>query len=246
MSSYLHSIHALYATDYVRREKTCMECGCTFTDVTKRNLLHTCSWKCQNTSMVAKRRANGTYVQTEEEKEKKRISCKATYASRDVFGPELRKKFSETMKKTWQRSREKTSQASVLGNAKTHWTREYDRESRLHLICRGKSGKRSDLNDQFFRSRWEANVARILNLQNRKWEYEPKIFQLKTISYTPDFYLIDEDLWIEVKGWMNVRSTTQMKEFGELFPRHRVQVVGHPEYNELRRIFASKIDAWEE
>jgi len=57
----------------------------------------------------------------------------------------------------------------------------------------------------WFRSSWEANFAKWCDLSGIKWEYEPKAFELiiknKETTYTPDFYLPEFDLWIEIKGW---------------------------------------------
>src|SRR5659263_489952 len=69
---------------------------------------------------------------------------------------------------------------------------------------RKKSGRRADLNNTFFRSSWEANMARYYNYIGVKWQFEPKMFIFNTIrrgsvSYTPDFYLPEEDRWVEVK-----------------------------------------------
>lgn len=99
MSTYLKSIGALYAKDYERRLKRCMHCGTEFSDITKRNLRNTCSDECMIIHMVSTRHANNSYRQTDEQKLKKSISVRATYASREVFTAEHRKKFSETMKK---------------------------------------------------------------------------------------------------------------------------------------------------
>lgn len=85
------------------------------------------------------------------------------------------------------------------------------------------SGKRKDLDDTFFRSKTEANYARYLKFVNVKWEYEPKMFVFEkirrgNISYTPDFYLPEEDRWVEVKGWFNPKSITKTKRFKKYFP----------------------------
>lgn len=60
---------------------------------------------------------------------------------------------------------------------------------------------------QWFKSSWEANFAKWCDLSGIKCLYEPKAFVLevnnKKCTYTPDFYLPEFDLWIEVKGrWM--------------------------------------------
>ena len=58
-----------------------------------------------------------------------------------------------------------------------------------------------------FRSRLEARWAKVFSMLNIKWEYEPKCFQTdcgdSLVTYLPDFYLPDFDIWVEVKGTQN-------------------------------------------
>lgn len=82
-------------------------------------------------------------------------------------------------------------------------------------------GKREDL-DQFFRSSWEANVARYYNFIGVKWQYEIKEFMFPVkrgcISYKPDFYLPELDKWVEVKGYMDSKSKTKLNRFQKYYP----------------------------
>lgn len=84
---------------------------------------------------------------------------------------------------------------------------------------------------KFFRSRWEANYARYLQLLKEKgeiidWEHEPQTFWFLEImrgsrSYLPDFKITKLDgthYWIEVKGWMDSRSLTKLKRFAKYYP----------------------------
>jgi len=68
-----------------------------------------------------------------------------------------------------------------------------------------RAGYRRDLPDNFFfKSALEADFARYCNWTNKKWTYEYKTFQFEmngyTRAYTPDFYLPDEDKYIETKA----------------------------------------------
>ena len=117
---------------------------------------------------------------------------------------------------------------------------------------RTKSGKRADLNNVFFRSSWEANIARYYNFIGVKWEFEPKTFIFKNItrgsvSYTPDFYLPDEDKWVEVKGWFDGKSKTKLKRFKEQYPEEykKLQLITEKEYNEIKKKLSSYIKNWE-
>ena len=115
--------------------------------------------------------------------------------------------------------------------------------------CRG--GKRNDLNNIYFRSSWEANYARFLNFMKVKWEYEPKTFIFENIkrgsvSYTPDFYLPDEDKWVEIKGWMDAKSKTKLKRFEKYFPEEykKLELIQSKEYNAIKD-YARLIPNWE-
>ena len=84
-------------------------------------------------------------------------------------------------------------------------------------------GRRPDLGEVYFRSSTEANYARFLNFCGVKWEYEPRDFYFEGIrrgcvSYTPDFWLPNEDRWIEVKGWFDQKSVTKLDRFKRFFP----------------------------
>ena len=100
---------------------------------------------------------------------------------------------------------------------------------------RSKIGKRKYLNNQFFRSSWEANVYRyMLYLYTPKTsgviiQYEPTDFTFwqfgikkGTVSYTPDFKLIHPDgsyEWIEVKGgFLKSSDKTKLRRFKKYFP----------------------------
>lgn len=99
-------------------------------------------------------------------------------------------------------------------------------------------GKRDDIiqngKAQFFRSSWEANIARWFNSKGRKWTYEPKVFffdKVKhgTVSYCPDFDSDGE--WVEIKGMLDRQSQTAIRRFQKYYPdefKKLKAVVGRP------------------
>lgn len=95
---------------------------------------------------------------------------------------------------------------------------------------RSVGGRRKDLKDRYFRSAAEANYARWLNMQDIEWTYETKTFTFPvkrgTVSYTPDFYLVETDEWHEVKGWMDPKSITRLKRMKKYYPEVKVVVIG--------------------
>ena len=97
--------------------------------------------------------------------------------------------------------------------------------------ARTKIGKRSDCNNMFFRSGWEANCYRLFRTikEIKKIEYEPVDFTFwqfgikkGTVSYTPDFRLTYKNgkvLLIEVKGgFMKPSDKTKIRRFKKYFP----------------------------
>jgi hypothetical protein len=75
--------------------------------------------------------------------------------------------------------------------------------------------KRVEYNGHRFRSSWEVRVARALDALGIKWEYEPKRFHFGDQTYRPDFYLPDEDVYWEVKGYFTSRAQRAVRLFRE-------------------------------
>lgn len=101
-----------------------------------------------------------------------------------------------------------------------------------------KIGKRDDIKkngkSQFFRSGWEANVARYFNHTHQDWEYEPKVFFFEkikhgTVSYCPDFH--SDECWIEVKGMLDGPGQTAIRRLKKYYPAEFSKlraIVGRP------------------
>lgn len=106
----------------------------------------------------------------------------------------------------------------------------------------GKYGFRKDLG-QFFRSTWEANYARILNLRGIPWEYEPRKFKLGKTTYTPDFR-VGKNEYIEIKGWVSPQWERKRRTFEKRYPEIDLEVLGPRSYERLRGIYENKIQ-WE-
>lgn len=118
--------------------------------------------------------------------------------------------------------------------------------------AKAKGGKRKDLDNIYFRSSWEANMARFYNFHNIKWEFEPREFYFEGIrkgcvSYTPDFYLRETDEWIEVKGYMDARSRTKLNRFKKYYPEEykKLTIIDGPKYKEIEKLYNRIIEHWE-
>ena len=111
----------------------------------------------------------------------------------------------------------------------------------------------------YFRSRWEANVARYYEwLKSRgelaAWAYEPREdefwFPIRrgTRSYLPDFKLTSTDgtsVYVEVKGWRDPKSALKLRRMKRYHPHITVVVIGKAEYGRLARQIAGIVPGWE-
>ncbi len=88
-------------------------------------------------------------------------------------------------------------------------------------------------NKKYFRSSWEANFAKWCDLSNVKWDYESRTFHLGDCTYTPDFYLPEFDLWIEIKGYWRKDAKEKFTKFKRLFKEINIEVF---EKNKLSEI----------
>lgn len=112
---------------------------------------------------------------------------------------------------------------------------------------------------KYYRSRWEANYARILEwrlLQGdiAKWEHEPLTFWFEgvkrgCVSYLPDFRVTYADGKIEyheVKGWMDAKSKIKIKRMAKYHPEVTLIVINGKQYKKLASILSRVVPEWEE
>jgi hypothetical protein len=120
-------------------------------------------------------------------------------------------------------------------------------------------GYRKDINLDV-KSRWEANYARILLLENLEFEYEPQTFELEvpkdmrslfegreTVKYTPDFFIKGTNKFIEIKGdWFAYGSHEAMAKviiFKRLHPEYKLDIIGVAQYKTLERDYKDRINS---
>ncbi len=65
--------------------------------------------------------------------------------------------------------------------------------------------------------KWELNYAKWLDSQNISWlrckERFEYIFENKKRFYTPDFYLLEQDVYIEIKGYKTKKDEAKWSQF---------------------------------
>jgi len=120
------------------------------------------------------------------------------------------------------------------------------REGRVRFSMRtgsGKTGFRSDLG-QSFRSTWEANFARVLNLLKISWKYEYSPKPITRVMYRPDFYLPDRDIFVEVKGYPSPKFRRRLPVLQRALGG-RLFVLDPNCYEVLRDVYSAKLSLWE-
>jgi len=100
----------------------------------------------------------------------------------------------------------------------------------------------------YFRSKWEANYALVLDFlvkhgEIKSWEYENKTFvfdkvEFGTRRYMPDFEITNNDGGIEyheIKGYMDGRSKTKLRRMKKYYPDIQLVLVEKDEYNAYKK-----------
>ena len=155
------------------------------------------------------------------------------------------------------RSMETRKKISLGCTGKSHANSEGTKEkmrqkaigrSAPHRAGRGKQGYRDDLGNIWFRSTWEANVARTLNILGVPYKYESKRFDLGDTTYCPDFLCFpgaENEYFIEVKGYKDRKWIEKESKFRELYPNIKLSIIGSKEYDGLKKEFLCLIKEWE-
>ena len=111
-----------------------------------------------------------------------------------------------------------------------------------------KSGYRKDL-AHYVRSSWEADMARVFRHLGWDYQYEPRTFELvkqsgSTITYTPDFFIPEQNTFYEIKGWMDNVSAEKIALFHEQYPEQNLIVVDKTLFAEFQVKYADLFE-WE-
>jgi hypothetical protein len=85
-----------------------------------------------------------------------------------------------------------------------------------------------------FASEYERECAKILDYYGVPWEYEPRTFVLErdeegrvVEAFTPDFYLPEQDLYLELtvmKQSLATRKNRKLRKLRELYPDVNVKL----------------------
>jgi len=84
-----------------------------------------------------------------------------------------------------------------------------------------------------FYSSWEVKFAQFLSLSNIRWQYEPKTFDLGNTTYTPDFYIPEWNLYIEIKGYLTLEAKKKINSFKKIYSDINFKIFFKKELEEL-------------
>jgi predicted nuclease of restriction endonuclease-like RecB superfamily len=87
-------------------------------------------------------------------------------------------------------------------------------------------------------------MARLYSFLGIAWKYAPRTFDIGKHTYTPDFYLPDTDMYVEVKNFWGDYSRVRDTEFRKRY-KEKLVVVLRNEYLQLEERCAKSIPAWE-
>lgn len=98
----------------------------------------------------------------------------------------------------------------------------------------------------------EAELASLLDFYQLKWQYEPRTFPLRydeqgraVESFTPDFYLPELDLYIELttlKQSLVTKKNRKLRLLRELYPDINIKLLYRRDFQTLARRFGLKIE----
>ena len=112
-----------------------------------------------------------------------------------------------------------------------------------------KGGHRNDIDNIYFRSSWEANIARVFKYKNIEFEFEEHRFELivngvETV-YIPDFFIKQSNMYVEVKGYWREDAKIKFECFKNQYKDIKIMVIGPKEYKNIEKIYKNIIINWE-
>lgn len=237
----------------------------------------TCDQKCSSILMAKKRKEKGNYTRTEKAIQKGlKVKFGKDYKRRydkicPICGKEFKVRASQKDRRVtcskkcmgiWNGNKKRGGTLSLehrelisktrikRGVAKGKKNPNYGKGCH-HPTARGNAGYRKDIG-HFVRSTPEANYTRILQHEGIKYEYEHKAYPIvrddgTEQTYTPDFYLVKDNKYIELKGFEKEDSMDKYRCFVEQYPHIEIEMLKTPlseEWKALKRKY-DKVIAWE-
>ena len=113
-------------------------------------------------------------------------------------------------------------------------------------IGRNSSMKTSSAQKAGFRSNIELLIAQALNKRKVDYEYENTklVYVPKPKTYTPDFYLPNQNIYVEVKGYFDKSDRVKMQLIKQQYPDHDIRIVFMNARNKIYKGSKTTYAAW--
>ena len=87
------------------------------------------------------------------------------------------------------------------------------------------------------KSGYEERTILLLDLLGKKWDYEPRSFYLTDLhkSYIPDFFVEEDNLWIEVKGYWYKDAKEKWDAWRREYPELKIMLIDKKTLQELEK-----------
>jgi hypothetical protein len=109
----------------------------------------------------------------------------------------------------------------------------------LHSLRGASARKEWEYQEHRFRSSWERDFARFLDLLGVKWWYEPTVYQVGSRHYVPDFRVEIPgrgSVIVEVKGVRLGRGLEKFQDFVREYPEVPAVLIGDEEIAAIRKL----------
>lgn len=223
-----------YIDGRTHRKVYCIDCGNRISRH-KYKRCHKCEGQRRHTLGIGKRKAR----LTDKEREAKSIAMKKVWKS-SKFRAKMKKRYNICSKgKCYEEiygiKRAKEIRTKISKNHGTRYPEVRAKISENHADFSGirnpiygklpLHGKKSKYKGIWMRSSWEVKYAKYLDKNKIKWQYEPKTFDLGDMTYTPDFYLPEQNKYIEIKGWWRDNSKRKFNLFKKVYSQIKIEIL---------------------
>lgn len=164
--------------------------------------------------------------------------------NRTVWNKGLTKETDERVKKNGE-SVSKTMKKKILEGIFTpsKHTKEFLIRTSIRQSLHNSGGKSKwyEVANKKVQGTWERDIALILEILNIKW-IKPKnikdswkyLINNKIKHYTPDFYLKDYNIYLEIKGYWWGNDKEKMKEIALQYPDRKIVFIEKKEFYKIK------------
>lgn len=141
------------------------------------------------------------------------------------------------------RTAEHRRQLALARLGKTPWNKGLTKDTNLSVLSTSEKqkGRIPDFDTYrtpyegpkgfiLMRSSWEVAYAKYLDREGRDWKFEPRVFVVGCglwtgETYTPDFYLPDENKYVEIKGRMTEGNRLKLERFRKIYANVNFEIL---------------------